>query len=105
MSRKDTHDQIADIFADSGADVNALTQLRDRIDEVQGQVLDEGPGDIVIATSKSFDVTRMLVEQGVLSTRHRSAGDPVDQAKLRSIVEANLAYLQATVSAFAQTPR
>jgi len=105
MSRRDTHDQIAEIFADSGADVHELTQLRNRIDEVQAKVEEQdGSGGIVVATSKAFEVTRILVEEGVMKTRHRGR-DPVDQSQLRSIVAANLDYLRATLSTLPdQTP-
>jgi hypothetical protein len=105
MSRKQTNDLIAEIHAESGANLDELTRLRDRIDELRDQLSDqEGPGDIVVATSKSFDVTKVLVEQGIYKTRHRGR-DPVDQDQLVAIVAANLAYLQATMSAFSgRTP-
>lgn len=105
MSGKDTSDLIADIYADSEADLEELTRLRARIDEVRDQVLDqEGSEGIVAATSKSFDVTRMLVEEGILKTRHRGR-DPVDHTRLMSIVEANVALLQATLNAFSGQTR
>jgi len=102
MSGKDTRDLIADIYADSGADLDELTQLRNRIDEVQGQVVhQDGPDGLLVATSKSFDVTRLLVEDGLMKTRHRTPG-AVDQTHLKSIVEANIAYLQAAVSTLSE---
>lgn len=99
MGRKTTLDSIAEVYADSGADVDEMHQLRTRIAEVQEKALEQGgSGGVVEATCKSFDVTRLLVEQGIFKTRHRGH-DPVDQAQLRSVVEANVAYLQATLSA------
>ena len=99
MSQQDTPDLIADIYADASADLDELTRLRARIDQVQGDVSEsEQPDDIVVAASKSFDVTRILVEQGIYKTRHRGRDD-IDQSRLRSVVVANVAYLQATLSA------
>ncbi|MDQ4038714.1 MAG: hypothetical protein M3313_10320 [Actinomycetota bacterium] len=99
MGRNDTHGLIAEIYGNSGADVDQLTQLRDRLDQVQSEVDEQdGPGGIVVATSKAFEVTRILVEEGILKTRHRGQG-PVDHSRLRSIVAANLDYLQATLGA------
>ena len=100
MSGKDTNDQITQLFGDSGADLDEMAQLRDRIDQVQGDLTDEdGSDEVVVVIGKAFDVTRVLVEQGIYKTRHRGR-DPVDQGRLMSIVAANVAYLQATVNAF-----
>ncbi|MDQ3476501.1 MAG: hypothetical protein M3492_09305 [Actinomycetota bacterium] len=97
MSGKNTHDLIAGIFADTSADLDEMVQLRAEIDRVQDEVGgQDGEGGIVVATSKAFEVTRILVEEGIMKTRHRGR-DPVDQSQLRSIVTANLAYLQATL--------
>ncbi|MDQ3733385.1 MAG: hypothetical protein M3400_05185 [Actinomycetota bacterium] len=98
MSRKDSDELIADIFADSGADLDELTRLRGRLDDLRDEISDQEVPDIVVTTSKSFDVTRLLVEQGIYKSRLRSH-EPVDHAKLKSIVAANVAYLQATVNA------
>lgn len=100
MSGTPTNDLIADIYAGSGVEPEEMRRLRARIDEVQGEVLDQqGADGVVAATCKSFDVTRVLVQEGILSMRHLGR-DPLDQAQLMSIVEANVAFLQATVSAF-----
>ncbi len=98
MSQQDTPDLIADIYAETSADLDELTQLRARIDQVQREVSESEQDDIVVAASKSFDVTRILVEQGIYKTRHRGRDD-IDQSRLRSVVAANVAYLQATLSA------
>jgi hypothetical protein len=105
MSRKNTRDLIAEIYADSGADLDELARLRDRVDEVQSEVVEQEESDgIVVATGKAFEIIRILVEEGVVKTRHRTQG-PVDHSQLRSIVAANLAYLHATLGALpGQTP-
>jgi hypothetical protein len=106
MSGKTTEDLIADIYTDTGTDLVQLTELRSHIDHVADEVLEqEGSRGIIAATCKSFDVTRLLVEEGVMKTRHRGR-DPVDQAGLRAIVAANIAYLNAAVGALPdQTPQ
>lgn len=102
MSGKDTAGLISDIYGESGADLDTMAQLRGRVEQVHGEVLEQqGSGGIVVATSKAFEITRILVEEGILKTRHRGQS-PVDQSQLRSIVEANVAYLQATVDALAE---
>ncbi len=105
MSRKNTRDLIAEIYADSGADLDELARLRDRVDEVQSEVVEQEESDgIVVATGKAFEIIRILVEEGVVKTRHRTQG-PVDHSPLRSIVAANIAYLRATLEALpGQTP-
>jgi len=87
MSRRSIEDRIAEIYAGTDADVGEMTQLRARIDEVQGQGSGEhgSDDDLVDVTSKSFDVTKMLVEEGIYKTWHRGAG-PVDQGQLRRVL-------------------
>lgn len=97
MGRKTTQDSVAEIYGGSSADIDEMTALRARIDEVHAEsCAQDGSDGVLEATCKFFDVSRLLVEQGIFKTRHRSA-DPADQARLISIVQANVAYLQATV--------
>ncbi len=99
MSGKDTQDLITEIYGDSGADLDEMTQLRARVDQAHAEASEqEGADSDVEVICKAFDLTRMLVEQGIWKTRHRGR-DPVDP-QLLSIVAANVAYLQATTSAF-----
>ncbi|CAN5320176.1 hypothetical protein BH20ACT5_BH20ACT5_16370 [soil metagenome] len=99
MSGTDAQDSSTEVHPNSGFEPEEMERLRARIDEVQADALEQqGPEGVVADTCKAFDLTRELVEQGILSTRHRGR-DMADQAQLRSIVEANVAFLQAAVNA------
>lgn len=100
MSGKTTRDLFATVYADSAAEPEQMAQLQAHIDQVQGEVLEEqGSDGVVAATCKSFDVTRVLLQQGLLSMRHLGR-DTTDQAQLMSVVAANVAFFQAAVQAF-----
>lgn len=99
MSSDDRQSRFAEIFADSGVEAEEMERLQERIDEVQAEALEQqGPDSAIAGVIAAFDATQLQV-QGILSMRHRVA-DPVDPAQLRSIVEANIAFLQATLDAF-----
>ncbi len=51
------------------------------------------------AASKAFEIVDILVEEGILKTRHRSA-EGSSPTKLLAIVQANVDYLQAALRAF-----
>ncbi|MBA3338686.1 MAG: hypothetical protein H0T54_02870 [Geodermatophilaceae bacterium] len=99
MARRASDDHIEAIFADTGADPAELRRLRSRIDQVHDDVPQhEEPDFLAEATSKAFELVHILVDEGLLKTRHLGA-DGADRARLLAIVEANVAYLRATLNA------
>ncbi len=101
MSRRHTQDQIETVFAEAGADIEKIRRLRRRIRELQEEAGDhEEPDVLAEATSKAFEVIRILVDEGLLKTRHLGP-DSGDGARLMAVLEANLAYLQETLKTFA----
>lgn len=100
MSRRRTHDQIEAVYAEAGADVAQIRRLRARILELHDEVGDHEEQDVIAeATDKAFELVHILLDEGLLKTRHLGP-DAADRTRLLAIVGANVDYLQAAVAAF-----
>lgn len=71
MSRRRTNDQIEAVFTEAGADAAQIRRLRARILELRDQVGDDEELDVIAeATDNAFELVHILVDEGLLKTRH-----------------------------------
>ena len=93
------------VYADSRVDPSEMIRLQEQIDQAEAEILaQEGVEGVIEATTKSFDVTRQLLQESLLRIR---TGDysTLGEAQLMSILEANLAFLKTTFDAFSGQAR
>lgn len=105
MISKATEAMFQEIYADTKVNPGELMRLRARIDAAEAELLAQvGIEGVYEATCKSFDVTRELLQQSLLHIR-RGDYTTLGQAKLMSVLEANVAFLSATFDAFSGQAR
>jgi hypothetical protein len=105
MISQATEKMFAAVYADSRVDPSEMVRLQERIDLAEREALaQEGVEGIFEATTKSFDVTRQLLQESLLRIR---AGDytTFGQAQLMSVLEANVEFLKTTFDAFSGQAR
>lgn len=87
-------------YADGDVSPRELIELRKAVDEAAEKVLDhEGHEGALDALCKSIDVTAQLIQEVALRLK---AGDYSDtgRAMVRSVIESQSAFLNATARAF-----
>jgi hypothetical protein len=91
---------ITEIYQDSKVSPREIMRLRDEVERAEQQVLQaEGMEGVTSALCKSFDVTNQLLQESLLRLRKSDQSD-TGRAMVASMLEANIALLQATVDAF-----
>jgi predicted RecB family endonuclease len=87
-------------YADARVSPAELIHLRNTVDEAAEKVLaEEGREGALDALCKSFDVTAQLLQDVALRTRSGEYSD-LGRAMVRSVIEAQTAFLNATARAF-----
>jgi hypothetical protein len=91
---------IEEIYADSRISPGEIVKLREAVAEAAERVLSEaGEEGVLAALVKSFDVTTQLLQETVLRFKKSEYTD-LARAMVRSVLEANIALLQANLDAF-----
>lgn len=91
---------IEEIYADSRVSPGEIVKLREAVAEAAERVLSEaGDEGVLAALVKSFDVTTQLLQETVLKFKQSEYTD-LARAMVRSVLEANIALLQANLDAF-----
>lgn len=91
---------IEEIYADSKISPGEIIKLRKAVDEAAERVLSqEGQEGVVDALCKSFDVTIQLLQESLLKLKKGEYSD-MGRAMILSVIEANVALLEANLEAF-----
>jgi len=100
MISKAAEAMFTEIYADAKVDPSEMVRLQETIDAAEADLLgQEGTEGVYEATCKSFDVTRQLLQHSLLHIR-RGDYTTLGQARLMSVLEANVQFLRATFDAF-----
>jgi hypothetical protein len=87
-------------YADADISPQELIELRNGVDEAASKVLaQEGYEGALDALCKSFDVTSQLIQDVALHLKSGTYSD-LGRASVRSVIEAQTAFLNATARAF-----
>jgi len=91
---------VAEIYKDSKVSPGEIMKLSNEVERAEQQVLQsEGTEGVTSALCKSFDVTNQLLQENLLLLRKGKYSE-MGRAMVVSMLEANLALLQATIDAF-----
>ena len=91
---------ITEIYKDSKVTPGEIMKLNHEVERAEQQVLESEPLEgVTSALCKSFDVTNQLLQENLLLVRKGKYSD-MGRAMVVSMLEANLALLQATIDAF-----
>lgn len=100
MVSKNMEQLIKQIYADSEVSVGEVINLHNAVEEAEQRILEhEGDAGVVAALCKSFDVTNQLIQESLLRFELGEYSD-LGRAMLRSVLEANVALMQANIDAF-----
>jgi len=91
---------ITEIYKDAKVTPGEIMKLNHEVERAEQQVLEsEGLEGVTSALCKSFDVTNQLLQENLLLLRKGKYSE-MGHAMVVSMLEANLALLQATIDAF-----
>ena len=91
---------LQEIYADSQVSPGEIMQLRKAVEAHSAKVLSETEAEGVIAAMvKSFEVTTQLLQESLLKVRKDRWSD-LGRAVVASMIEAQIALLQANLKAF-----